>query len=124
MENPQGELRKQPLMKKYKKVDTSYCKYGTPYRKITNFWYDGFDLELLPKCSKIGGYCKTIIEREKETKSGKKYISRIHECSLCRGGFEKKEKTGNGIEPKGCNKKLKYHIPEKLCQSFYNQIKL
>jgi len=124
MENPKGELRKQPLMKNVPMVTTSYCKYGTPYKKPTDFWYGGFDLELRNECSVRGGFCKGINIQTRKNKNGKDYISRRHQCCLCRGGFEKKEGTGGGGEPKGCNKNMKYHIPTELCDSFYNQIKL
>jgi len=39
VENPQGLLRLQPMMKKRTDRKTvSYCKYGFPYRKHTDLW--------------------------------------------------------------------------------------
>lgn len=52
IENPVGLLKDQPFMQKYNKYlnTTTYCKYGTPYKKPTNIWTNVRDLEL-PVCN-------------------------------------------------------------------------
>lgn len=50
IENPKGLMRKQECMKPYKMITTSYCKYGFPYQKDTDFWFGGFKLKLKPRC--------------------------------------------------------------------------
>lgn len=50
IENPVGKMRKLDIMKPYKRVTTSYCKYGFPYRKATDIWCN-FDLYLRSCCT-------------------------------------------------------------------------
>ena len=51
IENPRGKMKHLEMMKPIKSVRTSYCKYGFPYSKPTDFWFGGFDLELIKCCS-------------------------------------------------------------------------
>lgn len=50
IENPKGLMKKVDIIQKYKKITTSYCMYGFPYKKETDFWYGGFDLVLRKAC--------------------------------------------------------------------------
>jgi len=52
IENPVGLLKNQPFMQKYDKYlnKTTYCKYGTPYKKPTNIWSNIENLKL-PVCN-------------------------------------------------------------------------
>ena len=52
IENPKGKMRNLEIMEQFDRITTSYCKYGFPYQKDTDFWYGGFDLVLKPQCSK------------------------------------------------------------------------
>ena len=54
IENPQsGLLKDRNVISKIPYVDTSFCKYGTPYRKNTRLWTDLGDYLLLhPMCSR------------------------------------------------------------------------
>ena len=51
IENPVGYMRKLDIMKPYKRITTSYCKYGYKYKKETDFWCN-FHLRLKQCCSK------------------------------------------------------------------------
>ena len=44
-------MRRLPVMEHYKRVTTSYCQYGFPYCKPTDFWYYGFNLNLTSRCT-------------------------------------------------------------------------
>lgn len=52
IENPVGLMRKLDQMKPYQRITTSYCQYGFPYQKQTDFWFGGFDLKLRKRCGK------------------------------------------------------------------------
>lgn len=49
IENPRGGMRKMDFVKDLIRNETSYCKYGFPYMKATDF-FATFDLHLLPPC--------------------------------------------------------------------------
>ena len=51
IENPVGKMRKLEVMQPYKRITTSYCKYGYPYQKNTDIWCN-FNLHLRKKCGK------------------------------------------------------------------------
>ena len=74
LENPVGLLQERPFMQKLNKHMnvTSYCKFGTRFRKRTVFWSNVPDLNL-PICE-LGSYCKA-----KETFG-------FHEMRAQRGG--------------------------------------
>ena len=83
MENPKGLMRKQECMKPYEMVTTSYCMYGYPYQKDTDFWFGGYDLEL--KCR-----CKNSMSK-KDWCEGKKEFN----CHRVRLGLGNKKDTGS-----------------------------
>ena len=56
IENPEGLLRHQKIMKNMNRETVSYCKYGYKYRKNTDKWTNRKDLKL-KRCIK-GEYCK------------------------------------------------------------------
>jgi hypothetical protein len=62
IENPHAELRKRPCMLPLKSFEhvTSYCHFGTPYRKDTNIWTNA--PVVLPVC-RHGSQCR----RKRET---------------------------------------------------------
>ena len=55
IENPRGGLRKMDYMKEFKRFTTTYCQYGFPYMKPTDF-FSNIDLPLKPPC-KNGAPC-------------------------------------------------------------------
>lgn len=54
-ENPRGGLRSMDYMKRAKRQTTTYCQYGFPYMKPTDF-FSNVDLKLKPPC-KNGDPC-------------------------------------------------------------------
>ena len=52
IENPVNKTTNGIDLEGYRKLKTSYCKYGYKYMKKTYFWYSGFDLKLKPVCCK------------------------------------------------------------------------
>jgi hypothetical protein len=65
IENPVGLMMQRPFMRKMNDRflrTTSYCKFGTPYRKNTCIWTD-VDADL-PRCE-AGSYCATRREHGK-----------------------------------------------------------
>jgi len=48
-ENPRGGLRKMVWMRDFKRSTTTYCQYGLPYMKPTDFW-SNIDLKLKAPC--------------------------------------------------------------------------
>ena len=53
IENPVNKVSSNlDIMGNYKRIKTSYCKYGFKYMKKTYFWYSGFDLNLKECCKK------------------------------------------------------------------------
>jgi hypothetical protein len=68
LENPAtGLLASRGFMASYKFCDTAYCMYAFNYRKLTRFWYGGFDLKLL-KCD---GNCGAMIGKRHMTSAQK-----------------------------------------------------
>jgi hypothetical protein len=52
IENPQtGLLKNRPVVSGLSFVDTSYCKYGFPYKKATRIWHNNFHFEPEAMCS-------------------------------------------------------------------------
>lgn len=117
IENPRGAMRKLDVMKKYKRVTTSYCRYGFKYSKTTDFWYGGFDLVLESFCSSKNK-CKTSLVNEgihpvrigyssggvQEIDS--KYFRRLRKTNDKYKGFT--------------DTYFRYRIPEKLIKDIYN----
>lgn len=97
IENPQtGLLKEQEFMKELPYFDTSYCKYGMPYRKQTRFWTN------IPlKLSTCNKDCNFM--------NGKKHIG----------------SAGNGRKKytnKNYKKTEKYVVPKQLCIEILKQI--
>lgn len=55
IENPRGGLRKMDYMQQFKRTTTTYCQYGFPYMKPTDF-FSNIELPLKPQC-KNGDPC-------------------------------------------------------------------
>lgn len=55
IENPRGGLRKMNYMQQFKRTTTTYCQYGFPYMKPTDF-FSNIELPLKPPC-KNGDPC-------------------------------------------------------------------
>lgn len=55
IENPRGGLRKMDYMQQFKRTTTTYCQYGFPYMKPTDF-FSNIELPLKPPC-KNGDPC-------------------------------------------------------------------
>lgn len=133
IENPKGLMRKLDIMKKYNMTTTSYCVYGFPYMKTTDFWYGGFELKLKPLCRIIKGNRKYCCEWKK---SGKNY----HQVALGAGGKNSKfkilkedqiadwkyfddMKKSDLIKWKGYTRQyFRYRIPQDLCEDIYGSI--
>ena len=62
IENPKNRFMRKKLFM-LQMITTSYCMYGFPYQKDTDFWFGGFNLILKPKCR--GGKNKDCESRKK-----------------------------------------------------------
>ena len=62
IENPVGMLKDSTMMQELEgfKLETSYCRYGTPYQKNTNIWTN-VPLEHPLKLCRITTPCKSLI---------------------------------------------------------------
>ena len=106
MENPHGGLWRRPIMTLWNqyRITTSYCKYGTPYRKNTDIWTNATDPDggpiLLPPC------CKQ------------------HPCSNF-GAHPETAQAGPSIngQPGQGNPRNVYPIPRKLLQQLFKPLK-
>lgn len=65
IENPRGGMRTMRWMKGIPRSTTTYCKYGFPYMKPTDFW-SNIDLKLLPPC-KNGDPCHQSVKRGQQS---------------------------------------------------------
>ena len=137
IENPKGKMRELPQMKHIRRITTSYCMYGFPYQKLTDFWYGGFDLRL-ECCSrrkeKLGfpDACKSMRENKgihpvrigfvgSMMKDGTK---KIYENQVIGWRYFKELKRENPVLYKGYSEThFRYRIPELLIESIYEQIK-
>ena len=103
MENPRGFLRKQAYMNQYKRTMTSYCKYGYPYQKNTDFWYGGFNLELRPPCK---WDCDQLIVG-----------ASVHKATSQKGQCRPGQKYSDNMKWQGLGgRSLRYSIPKPLCE--------
>ena len=73
MENPQtGLLKGREVVANLQWTDTSYCKYGYPYKKATRIWHDlGDFLQLRPLCCKREP-CKHLLDSGKHPKTAQR----------------------------------------------------
>lgn len=57
LENPVGKLRKLRMMRPYRRVTVTYCKYGRDYQKPTDLW-GGFPVSWkpIPECGRHSKY--------------------------------------------------------------------
>ena len=136
IENPRGVMRNLDIMKPYNRVTCSYCMYGFPYSKPTDFWYGGFDLEL-ELCSRrkrVGNHfpygCKCLNENDgihpvrigfvgSYQKDGTKKFYEHQEI-----GYKYFKKLRNEDDKyKGyTDTYFRYRIPSKLIESIYSQL--
>ena len=116
MENPVGLMRKLDIMKPYKRITTSYCKYGFGYRKNTDFWTN-FDLKLKQQCNKKE-YCDNRIDNYHKVEIAykprhEKSITDTMELLSLKEKGEYKNYTGQYF---------RYRIPELLCDDIVSQL--
>lgn len=123
IENPKGLMRKQECMKKYNLISTSYCMYGYPYMKPTDFWYGGFELELRKPCRRTKdqkNWCWSM----KENNGKHKVIIGYNEdgrmvdwkyFTILRKTDEYKNKVYSDTY-------FRYRIPHKLCEDIRDSI--
>jgi len=123
MENPVGLMRKLDIMKPFNLITTSYCKYGFGYRKNTDFWYGGFFLNLIPRCSSKKR-CNSMI---KDSEKGRYY----HKVEIAYKPRHKHSITDMmelmSLKQKGeltdyTGQYFRYRIPPVLCDSIVSQI--
>lgn len=118
IENPKGIMRKLDIMKKYKMVETSYCKYDYPYKKDTDFWFGGFELKLKHKCCK-NHLCNQIVKKKHKVRIG----AFKKEPGQMRGIEYFKILRNSGNYPKYSKEKyFRYRIPEGLVKDIYISI--
>jgi len=105
VENPVGMLKDRSFMKPYSKYmnTATYCMYGTPYRKATNFWTNKVLRTPLMKCSK-----ETPCANFRELGHHEVSAQKGHSGKLGPGNYRQK---GMGV---GTNV---YPIPRKLMQA-------
>jgi len=117
MENPRAHLRKQEYMKQFNRYTTSYCKYGYPYRKHTDFW-SNCKLELIAPCKFD---CEQLIEIKRKNKKN----SRIHKMMGTSNPPKYKEQ---GYTDKKCeytilkSRDMRYSIPPLLCENIIKNL--
>lgn len=100
VENPVGDLRKQPVMEDLASVrkTVSYCKYGFMYRKDTDLWTN---IPFTPRrCLKATGLCET------KARTGK------HSVTVQGSHY----KDGKPFSVGTTDKKKRYAIPPALAE--------
>jgi site-specific DNA-cytosine methylase len=95
IENPQGRLRQQQMMKDLDcfYLTTTYCMYGTPYRKPTNFWTNVVGIELDYCCK--NSRCKWLSQ------------GRARHCRIAQNG-------GSNGRSNGVPRETAYQVPQEL----------
>lgn len=125
IENPKGKMRNLECMIPYKRITTSYCKYGYLYQKNTDIWYGGFDLCLRPCCrnTKVdkgdwceckknnGGVHKVRIGVSRNSKTHFLSKNQIPDTEY----FRELRKTDEYKDKKYTDTYFRYRIPEELC---------
>jgi len=96
MENPKGLMRHMSVVKQFTNHTTSYCKYGIPYKKDTDF-FSNYPLKIKPQHSKDSP-CP-----QKTYQIGAKY-----------GSCEEKAFKQAISRIKGTQQEVLYRIPPKL----------
>lgn len=108
IENPRGLLRKYDKMLEFTRFETSYCKYGFPYRKNTDFW-SNFPLNLENKCKKD---CDSIDEHGRHLVRICGFNSTYN--MICSKYFKILKKRHNSKYKDWDSKHMRYRIPEGL----------
>ena len=124
IENPKGLMRKLDIMKNYNRITTSYCMYGYPYKKETDFWYGGFELKLLPVCrrqKKRTQCCDFLKENDYHlVRMGVSRKSKTHflsnEKQIPDNEYWKQYRIDNPEYKKYTDTYFRYRIPQKLCE--------
>lgn len=139
IENPKGKMRNLDCMKPYKRITTSYCMYGFPYQKDTDFWYENFELKLKSKCRntkddnywcdskkkykvhrvRLGLYSsgKTINSKSSYKPSNK---NQIGDCEY----FKELKKTDEYKDKKYTRQYMRFRIPPLLCEDIKKSLDL
>lgn len=119
LENPKGLLRKQKIMEPYQRITTTYCRYGFLYRKCTDFWYGGFDLQLKKPCrftKDKKNWCISMKSNDKhhlvaiKFSKSNKYMRDFDYFSFLRGKYNIKGYM---------DKHFRYRIPAPLIRDIY-----
>ena len=121
IENPKGLMRKQKCMENYTRITTSYCMYGFPYKKETDFWYGGFELVLRNKCRRTkdqSNWCESMVKckgvHRVRIAFGGKYINELQMTDNKYFNILRKEKE---YKDKGyTDTYFRYRIPKELCE--------
>ena len=125
IENPRGLMRKLPEMTQFRRTTTSYCMYGYPYMKPTDFWYGGFDL-VLKMCSlrnKKGGYPDACKFRKDNNMNHPVRIGWSNDNQTQDGKYFSDLKKSDPVKYKNYNGTFfRYRIPELLIESIFSQV--
>lgn len=131
IENPKSKLTLsyEPLIQ-FKRVITSYCKYGFLYQKDTTFFYGGFDLKLKDKCNRknkchskslTGNNChKVRIGVSKNSKTHKLGINQIGDNEY----YKELRLTPEYKNKNYTNQFFRYRIPSSLINDILNCVSI
>lgn len=126
IENPKGLMRNLDFIQPYTRITTSYCKYGFPYKKDTDFWYGGFELKLKDCCRNTKDPKHWCEDKKKynthRVRLGLAHLKdtgtykRTNENQIGDGMYFKQLRKDNPELSHYTDTYFRYRIPPKLCE--------